>query len=99
MIRIRFSAEASAELADALLYYLASDPGVGAEFLNAFTATADRLREYPESGGIYRSKYRRTFLKHFPYAIYYIIAPDEIQVLALLHTRRRPPLHFASVVD
>ena len=55
----------------------------------------DRLEESPESGSLLETfpgdaTIRRVLLKRFPYVVVYEILPDEIHVLAVAHTHRRP---------
>jgi plasmid stabilization system protein ParE len=33
---------------------------------------------------------RRALVRRFPYAVYYVAEPDQISILAVIHTRRHP---------
>lgn len=48
------------------------------------------LKEFPELGAPYRTKYRRLPMARFPYSIVYSIEPDAVWILAVAHQRRRP---------
>jgi len=63
----------------------------------------DVIRENPRSAAqleYYTGPHeiRRQMLHRFPYAVVYLCRPDEIVVVAVAHTRRRP-LHWLHRVD
>lgn len=67
----------------------------GVELSDAFRdevdAAVDRIAENPETGALFRKKYRWIRLHRFPYLLYYLILSDErILVLAVAHASRRP---------
>jgi hypothetical protein len=86
---------AEEETQEAALWYEDRRAGLGLEFLAAVDAGVQRIRNDPFAFALLESlpeeqNVRRFLLKRFPYAIIYEIAMDEIRILAVAHTRRRP---------
>jgi plasmid stabilization system protein ParE len=87
-MRVRFHAEAEAELEDASDFY-----DQDSEFASAaFEAEAERvvqsILEYPESGHPSLRGTRRKFLRGYPYSVNYVIRPDHIYIYAVAHFSR-----------
>lgn len=92
---IQFSAEASAELDDAAIWYDEQRAGLGDEFLDVVSETLDTLASWPHSGAPVDDvpadlEVRRAPVAHFPYHVGYIVLDDRVRVLAIAHDRRRP---------
>lgn len=90
-----FEPEASAEFQEAALWYEAQRPGLGLAFLAAVDRTVEHLSAWPETGtavpGVSASlSVRKLPVFRFPYHLAYVIAADDIRVLAVAHDRRRP---------
>lgn len=70
-------------------FYERQQAGLGDYFLDSLFSDIDSLLLY---AGIHQRfhGYHRTLSKRFPYAIYYKIAGDEIQVWRVLDCRRHP---------
>jgi toxin ParE1/3/4 len=95
MRSIRFEPEARDEFLAAVDWYETRESGLGARFLAAVDRALDSIQYAPEAYPMaldegYRSAARRKPLDDFPYAIVYLVFPDEIRVLAVAHGRRRP---------
>ncbi|MBL8683290.1 MAG: type II toxin-antitoxin system RelE/ParE family toxin [Myxococcales bacterium] len=66
--------------------------GLGGDFLDAVAATLERIDTTPELG-VPTSQDRRTrrlLLARFPFHLVYRVAPAELVVIAVAHTKRRP---------
>jgi plasmid stabilization system protein ParE len=50
----------------------------------------ERISEFPESGSPEGEDLRKVFLDRFPFTLVYRVRGDEIEVLAVMHQRRRP---------
>jgi toxin ParE1/3/4 len=48
------------------------------------------ISEKPESWPAFEAGTRRFLLRRFPYSIVYRLCGEEIQVVAIAHTKRRP---------
>ena len=87
--------EADGEGIAAALWYDERKSGLGDDFLDEMQAAFVRVRGNPR--GQTRLEYdsglheiRRVLLKRFPYFVIFACRPDEILVVAVAHTRRRP---------
>lgn len=87
---MRFRPDASEDLADAFRWYERQRPGLGREFEKAVEQTLRSLEQAPAAFPILHRDLRRVLLKRFPYAIYYRVEHNEIEIRACLHTRRHP---------
>ena len=94
-MKLRIEAEAEREAAEAAHWYEARRRGLGIEFLATVDSGIRRIQKHPERYG--RLEYlpgeqavRRLLLERFPFAIVYEVLTDEIHIIAIAHTRRRP---------
>ncbi|HSC08378.1 MAG TPA: type II toxin-antitoxin system RelE/ParE family toxin [Steroidobacteraceae bacterium] len=88
----QLSDPASAELADAIRWYEQQRAGLGGELLDAITEAVDPIRTHPEIGVPRRTRRptRQLLVNRFPYNVVYRIRDDNIYVVAVAHTSRRP---------
>ena len=87
---VRFHRLASRELLLALAWYRERDLDVAARFQAAVETTVERIEADPESHPLERDRFRWARVRRFPYRLVFErIDPDIIQVIALVHTRRR----------
>jgi toxin ParE1/3/4 len=77
-----------ADLQSAFDWYEDELPGLGGEFLGDFRAAYRRLLQDPMLYAVRFASVRRLNLNRFPYGIFYVIKPEEIRVLAVLHASR-----------
>jgi toxin ParE1/3/4 len=94
-MKLRIDPAAKLELAHAAGWYEDRRRGLGLEFLAVVDAALQticgnplrcaHLETLPEEPGV-----RRVLLNRFPYAIVFEVAVDEVWILAIAHTRRRP---------
>lgn len=82
--------EAEKDIFDAFSWYNDRLPGLGHEFVNSIDSTIQILLNNPESCPIIYRNIRRSLIKHFPYAVYFIIDKSSIIVLAVFHFKRNP---------
>jgi plasmid stabilization system protein ParE len=87
---IRFTARASEEVRLAFDWYDVHAPGVGPAFLNTLEAVLAQAAAYPESFPLVRPRIRRALLRRFPYGVFYVVQPDSVLVLAVVHACRDP---------
>jgi plasmid stabilization system protein ParE len=73
-------------------YYEARQPGLGAELEEEIEAVFALILRFPEAAPQWRDRPDRrvAVLERFPFTIPYQIKYDDIVVLALAHTSRRP---------
>ena len=104
MSPVVLSDEAIAEFAAAANWYEEQHVGLGQRFLDDVDSVIGRITEHPSAFptppavdptlGI-----RRALCPSFPYAVIYIELSDEIRVLAVCHTRRRPAYWLERLDD
>ena len=73
-------------------YYESRQPGLGAELEEELEAVFATILRFPEAAPQWKSRVDRrvAVLDRFPFTLPYQIVGDEIVVLALAHTSRRP---------
>jgi plasmid stabilization system protein ParE len=89
---VHFSDPAAAELIAAVQWYEQRRVGLGAELFDAVAATIELIQAHPEIGAERRGRRpSRQFNVHrFPYNVVYRIRDDDIYVVAVAHSSRRP---------
>jgi toxin ParE1/3/4 len=79
------------ELREASSFYAEQS---GPSLARAYLAEVDRLItlicQHPRMGSPYRGGTRRFVMRRFPYALVYVVAADEVRVVAVAHHSRRP---------
>ncbi len=84
--------EAEIDIAAARQWYEERQRGLSLEFRAALNETLLQVEANPELyARVYRDL-RRALLKRFPYGVFYVLLPQIISVVAVLHTSRSPSL-------
>ena len=83
---------ASAELAEAIRWYEQQRSGLGGELFDAISETIDLIRTHPDIGTprTTRRPSRQLRVNRFPYYVVYRVREEDIYVVAVAHTSRRP---------
>lgn len=83
---------AAAELYEAVGWYERQRPGLGADLFDAISHTLSFIESNPEAGVAVSadSQTRRFMVRRFPYQVVYRIRTDEIVIVAVAHSKRRP---------
>ena len=71
-------------------WYESQRYGLGDEFLVAVRERLEAIRKFPEANPVVYRSIRRALVSRFPYLIFYIVRPERITVLAVLHHARNP---------
>ena len=87
---VRFRAEATSEVVLTREWYDAQRPGLGDDFVRSLDQVVGLVSEFPEAFPEISLGLRRALLGRFPYALYYRVTGDVIDVIACLHARRSP---------
>lgn len=94
MTRLRVSPEAEKELSEAAAWYERRRSGLGVELVALIDAAFEVIAAAPLSFPLWRSDrdYRKMVLNRFPYLVFFRhdANDDEVLVLAVAHSRRRP---------
>ena len=88
--RLEFRSEAAADILSAVDWYERQRTGLGSEFSQAFDGIIRVLGQLPEAGPVVHRDLRRVLLRRFPYAVYYQLHADRLEIVACLHTHRNP---------
>ena len=72
------------------MWYRAQRAGLGWEFIAELDGAVTLLEQAPEAGPIVHSELRRLLLYRFPYAVYYTLTDEIVEVRAVLHQRSAP---------
>ncbi len=88
-MKVRILSSAQADLSEGFAFYEKQQPGLGAYFLDSLFADIDSLALY---GGMHRRVFglHRLLGRTFPFAIYYEVNADAVEVWAVLDCRRDP---------
>ena len=78
------------DIQSAFEWYESQRTGLGAEFLATLRERLEAVRDHPESSPVLYRGIRRAVLSRFPYLIFYVVRPDRVSVLAVLHYARNP---------
>jgi toxin ParE1/3/4 len=78
----------SADLQTAYDWYEDQLSGLGNEFREEFFRVYRKLGQSPLLYAVRFASVRRLNLDRFPYGIFYVVKPDELRVLAVLHASR-----------
>ncbi len=87
-MRIRFRREAAEDIVGARAWYDEQRGELGDAFAASLEDVIRLISEFPEACPEIAIGHRRAHLHRFPYALYYRIDRDVIDVLACLHSSR-----------
>ena len=89
-MRVRFRLEAAADVEAARSWYDEQRIGLGDDFVGALEQAVQLIVEFPEAFPEIAAGHRRALLHSFPYALYYRVDRELIDVLGCLHGSRSP---------
>ncbi|NQV24102.1 MAG: type II toxin-antitoxin system RelE/ParE family toxin [Rhodopirellula sp.] len=86
----RFHPATDQELIDASQFYESRLPGLGGEFLDEIEASLESVLKSPSQFEVLDGDVRIARTQRFPYGLLFVIEPDEILIVAVMHLHRRP---------
>jgi plasmid stabilization system protein ParE len=89
-VTLRFRPEVAAELQDAWAWYEARQPGLGDPLLVEFESVLMRIDGSPRSFAKVHGDVHRGLLRRFPYSVFFVVEPDAMVILAVLHQAMDP---------
>lgn len=89
-MRLIFSTTARHELRAAVRYYEGQLPGLGAELLDELERALDFMRRYPDGSPTKYKRIRQRPLRRFPFVLFYTIRNNDVVVLSVANTHRKP---------
>jgi len=87
---VRFHPEAQLEMMESARYYEAQQEGLGKRFLAEIQSAIRRIAINPAMFHQVQADIRRCCISRFPYGIVFREAPAEIEIVAIIHFKRRP---------
>ncbi len=82
--------EANREFREALDYYLAISPELGVRFYREMERLIIEVCERPLLFRQFDPPARRHFTDKFPYGVIYVVQPDQVWIVAIMHLSRIP---------
>ncbi len=91
-MKLRIHRLAVREIDHEVDYYESCSAGLGAELEDEIDAVLETILQFPRAAPQWRDRPDRrvAVLDRFPFTVVYQIKTDEIVILALAHTSRRP---------
>lgn len=84
-MRVRFRLEAAEDVESARDWCDEQRAGLGDDFVASLEGTLELIIQFPNGFPEIAAGHRRALLHRFPYAIYYRLVPDVIDVVACMH--------------
>ena len=89
-VKVILHDEADAEFQSAVATYQGESHELAVRFYRGFFATLNRIGSHPKAWPRLRGSVRKCLVQGFPYKLLYLIEPDRIFVVALMHAKRQP---------
>lgn len=87
--RVRLTEAAEVDLYEATAWYAQRAPSMSVAFLEAVNEVIDRIARNPLAFPEHLDDVRQVSLRRpFPYALWFVVQPDESVVIAALHHRQ-----------
>lgn len=90
MPRPKLSARALADIRAQVRWYNEQNAIAAGRFLQTVSSQIEQIARFPHRWTIFSGRVRRAMLRPFPYWIYFREDRDQVEVIALVHVRRRP---------
>jgi plasmid stabilization system protein ParE len=91
-VKLLASSTAQRDIVQTLAWYADVAPKVGFHFLDQYDAVLQRVSEAPRSFPEITHGLRRAMFRRLPYAVFFRIRPDRIEIVGCLHARRDPTI-------
>jgi toxin ParE1/3/4 len=89
-VKVVLHPEADAEFLLAQQRYTDASPLLGRRFYEEVTSVFRQVVEHPLRFKQFDPPARRLFANGFPYAVIYVVKPDAVWIIAVMHVRREP---------
>lgn len=89
-------AEAERDIEEAVTWYEAQAPGLGAAFLDHLDDLFRQIERRPMANPLVGVLSRRATLRGFPYSVIYRVLPDRIDVVSVLRSHPAPAQRLQS---
>ena len=98
-MKLKLLTAARTDATDAIAYYNAEEPGLGAEFATEVRKAIERILQFPNAWTALSNRVRRCQVNRFPYAVFYSLKNDIVVVIAVLHNHRAPRTWQTRIED
>lgn len=88
--RLVIRPEAESDIGDAAAWYERERQGLGLQFIAELDRVLGRIGESPYQFPEIDQGVRRGLLHRFPYAVYFEVHEEDVEVRAVLHLHRHP---------
>jgi toxin ParE1/3/4 len=89
-VRAIFHPEADLEFQHAIEIYQAESAELGLRFYREVLTALARIEAHPLAWPRLRGEVRKCLVADFPYKLLYVIEPDRLHVVAVMHGKRKP---------
>ncbi len=90
MHKLKFKPEVYDDIKTAYDWYESQRTGLGEDFLLTLEESYSKITRTPK---VYQRIYkiaRRKLVHRFPYGVFFVLRDDDVIVIAIMHTRRKP---------
>ena len=87
---VKFFSEAEMEMRESSKYYESQQNDLGKRFLNSIENAIKHIQINPKIFQKVRKNIRRCQTKVFPYGIIFREQDDQIEIIAIIHLKRKP---------
>jgi len=90
MNNIEFKPEVYEDIKVAYDWYESQRIGLGEDFLLTLEESYSKIIRNPKMYQLIYKTVRRKLLRRFPYGVFFVLRDNEIIIIAIMHTRRKP---------
>jgi plasmid stabilization system protein ParE len=90
MYTLKFKPEVYYDIKVAYDWYESQRIGLGEDFLLTLEESYSKITRTPKIYQLIYKTVRRKLLRKFPYGLFFVLREDEVVVIAVMHTRRKP---------
>ena len=91
-LRIEITEDAEQEITEAYLFYDSAQPGIGNLFLNYLEKTFNSISANPNGYKKIATNSRQAIVQKFPFVVIFELIDQQIIILAVFHTSRKPKI-------
>jgi toxin ParE1/3/4 len=84
------SFEARLDIAEAVAWFRKQSHSLPPRFRESLEAVYSAVTDNPEAYPMVYRSFRRALMRHFPYAVFYVVEPDAVLVIGVVHQARHP---------
>jgi len=90
MYILKLKAEVYNDIKIAYDWYESQRIGLGEDFLLTLEESYSKIIRTPKMYQLIYRTVRRKLLRRFPYGLFFVLRGDEVIVIAVMHTKRKP---------